>query len=213
MSSKAFDHNFKLVMVGDSATGKSSIITQFTEDEFKEQISPTIGVDFKVKFLTVNKKKVKLTIFDTAGQERFRTLTSSYYRNSHGIILVYDVTRFETFENLRNWLKECDLYSTFEDCVKLLIGNKIDLKDDRKVTAEQAHNFAKSNNMVYIETSAKTKENVDKAFEEVVYQILNTSNLLESTEPVRNKPQSSDNVNISNTEPSSTDSYGGGCCW
>ncbi|EFC48783.1 rab family small GTPase, partial [Naegleria gruberi] len=197
-------------LVGDSATGKSSIITQFTEDEFKEQMSPTIGVDFKVKFMNVNRKKVKLTIFDTAGQERFRTLTSSYYRNAHGIILVYDVTREETFNNIKNWLKECDLYSTFEECVKLLIGNKIDLKEERKVSLQDAQNFAKSNNMVYIETSAKTKENVDKAFEEVVYQILNTTNLLESTEPVRNKP--TDNVNISTSEPNESEG-GSGCCW
>ncbi|EFC35538.1 rab family small GTPase [Naegleria gruberi] len=197
MTSKAFDHNFKLVLVGDSATGKSSIITQFTEDEFKEQMSPTIGVDFKVKFMNVNRKKVKLTIFDTAG-------------NAHGIILVYDVTREETFNNIKNWLKECDLYSTFEECVKLLIGNKIDLKEERKVSLQDAQNFAKSNNMVYIETSAKTKENVDKAFEEVVYQILNTTNLLESTEPVRNKP--TDNVNISTSEPNESEG-GSGCCW
>lgn len=132
--------------------------------------------------------------------------------NAHGIILVYDVTRAETFTNLKNWLKECDLYATFSDCVKLLIGNKIDLKEERQVTSIEAQSFAKSNNMVYIETSAKTRENVDKAFEEVVYQILNNDNLLESTEPVRNKP--TDNVNISNTNPEGGESSAGsGCCW
>ena len=112
---------------------QSSMLLRFTDDTFDEHIQSTIGVDFKVKHLQVDDKKVKLTIWDTAGQERFRTLTSSYYRGAHGVVLVYDVTRMDSFENLEQWLKEVQLYSpgNGEAVIKLLVGNKCDL--DRKV--------------------------------------------------------------------------------
>lgn len=110
------------------------MLLRFTDDTFDEHIQSTIGVDFKVKHLQVDEKKVKLTIWDTAGQERFRTLTSSYYRGAHGVVLVYDVTRMDSFENLEQWLKEVQMYSpgNGEAVIKLLVGNKCDL--DRKVS-------------------------------------------------------------------------------
>ncbi|KAK9230225.1 hypothetical protein WN944_023192 [Citrus x changshan-huyou] len=125
-SQQEFDYLFKLLMIGDSGVGKSSLLLSFTSDNF-EELSPTIGVDFKVKYVDVGGKKLKLAIWDTAGQERFRTLTSSYYRGAQGIIMVYDVTRRDTFTNLSDvWAKEIDLYSTNQDCIKLLVGNKVD---------------------------------------------------------------------------------------
>ncbi|KAL9644573.1 hypothetical protein ABK040_015312 [Willaertia magna] len=219
MSQKPFDCNFKLVLVGDSGTGKSSILMQFTEDEFKEHISPTIGVDFKVKFIEAKKKRVKLTIFDTAGQERFRTLTSSYYRNAHAVILVYDVTRKETFDNIQNWLKECNLYATYEDCVKLLVGNKIDLKEKREVSEQQGDTFARQNNMLYIETSAKTREGIDQAFEEVAHQILDNDKLNETggsgqqTNKSSSSVSQSGNIDISSSGESGEPQSSTGCCW
>ncbi|CAN6475937.1 unnamed protein product [Victoria cruziana] len=121
-----FDYLFKLLLIGDSGVGKSSLLLSFTSDTF-EDLSPTIGVDFKVKMVTVGGKRLKLAIWDTAGQERFRTLTSSYYRGAQGVIMVYDVTRRETFKNLSEvWAKEIDLYSTNQDCIKMLVGNKVD---------------------------------------------------------------------------------------
>ncbi|KAB2008742.1 hypothetical protein ERO13_D10G109100v2 [Gossypium hirsutum] len=121
-----FDYLFKLLMIGDSGVGKSSLLLSFTSDSF-EELSPTIGVDFKVKYINAGDKKLKLAIWDTAGQERFRTLTSSYYRGAQGVIMVYDVTRRETFTNLSDvWAKEIELYSTNQDCIKMLVGNKVD---------------------------------------------------------------------------------------
>lgn len=121
-----FDHLFKLLLIGDSGVGKSTFLLRFTSDIF-DDLSPTIGVDFKFKLMILREKRLKLTIWDTAGQERFRTLTSSYYRGAQGIILVYDVTRRETFTNLSDvWLKEVELFSTNQDCIKMLIGNKVD---------------------------------------------------------------------------------------
>lgn len=117
------------------------MLLRFTDDTFDEHIQSTIGVDFKVKHLQVDDKKVKLTIWDTAGQERFRTLTSSYYRGAHGVVLVYDVTRMDSFENLEQWLKEVQLYSpgNGEAVIKLLVGNKCDL--DRKVRKFDVRTF------------------------------------------------------------------------
>ncbi|OAY64859.1 Ras-related protein RABC2a, partial [Ananas comosus] len=122
----SYDYSFKILLIGDSGVGKSSLLVTFISNQL-EDLSPTIGVDFKVKFLTIGGKKLKLTIWDTAGQERFRTVTSSYYRGAQGILLVYDVTRRETFTNLADvWAKEVELYSTNRDCIKILIGNKVD---------------------------------------------------------------------------------------
>ena len=131
-----------------------------------------------MKVLNVNRKKVKLTIWDTAGQERFRTLTSSYYRGCHGIILVFDVNERETFSNLQRWLEELELYTTTQYASKLLVGNKIDLKQ-REVSVEEAQAFARKQAMMYIEASAKTREGIRQSFEEVVQKILDTPALME----------------------------------
>ena len=108
MGDEAYDHLFKLLLIGDAGVGKSSILLRFTDDTFDEHLQSTIGVDFKVKMRTIAGKRVKMTIWDTAGQERFRTLTSSYYRGAQGIMLTYDVTRRQTFDNLNQWLQEVD---------------------------------------------------------------------------------------------------------
>ncbi|KAJ2640980.1 Ras- protein Rab-18-B, partial [Coemansia sp. RSA 1694] len=119
---------FKILLVGDSNVGKSSILLRFTDDHFlpPEDTSATIGVDFKVKMYDLGSKRYKLTIWDTAGQERFRTLTSSYYRGAQGVILVYDVCSRESFEHLNNWIDELSTYCSSDDIIKMVIGNKID---------------------------------------------------------------------------------------
>ncbi|KAF4403705.1 hypothetical protein G4B88_002558 [Cannabis sativa] len=173
-----FDYLFKLLMIGDSGVGKSSLLLSFTSDSF-EDLSPTIGVDFKVKYVNIGGKKLKLAIWDTAGQERFRTLTSSYYRGAQGIIMVYDVTRRDTFTALAEiWAKEIELYSTNQDCIKMLVGNKVDKESDRVVTKKEGINFARECGCLFIECSAKTRVNVQQCFEELVLKILDTPSLL-----------------------------------
>ncbi|XP_042008227.1 ras-related protein RABC1-like [Salvia splendens] len=173
-----FDYLFKLLMIGDSGVGKSSLLLSFTSDAF-EELSPTIGVDFKVKHLTLGGKKLKLAIWDTAGQERFRTLTSSYYRGAQGVIMVYDVTRRDTFTNLSDiWAKEIDLYSTNQDCIKMLVGNKVDKESERVVSKKEGIDFAREYGCLFIECSAKTRVNVEQCFEELVWKILDTPSLL-----------------------------------
>ncbi|CAO2824138.1 unnamed protein product [Amaranthus hypochondriacus] len=130
--------------------------------------------------LTVREKRIKLTIWDTAGQERFRTLTSSYYRGAQGIILVYDVTRRETFTNLSDvWAKEVELYSTNQDCVRMLVGNKVDKDSERAVTREEGSALAQQLGSLFLECSAKTRENVEQCFQELALKIMDVPSLLE----------------------------------
>ncbi|KAH7278178.1 hypothetical protein KP509_38G028200 [Ceratopteris richardii] len=184
-SGPEFDHLFKLLLIGDSGVGKSSLLLRFTSDTF-DDLSPTIGVDFKLKLMTLRGKKLKLTVWDTAGQERFRTLTSSYYRGAQGIILVYDVTRRDTFTNLSDiWLKEVEMHSTNQDCIKMLVGNKVDKDQERVVTKQEGIAFARQYGCLFLECSAKTRLNVEKCFEELVLKILDTPSLLRDTTSTR----------------------------
>lgn len=140
----------------------------------------TIGVDFKVKIMQIAGKTAKMTIWDTAGQERFRTLTSSYYRGAQGIILCYDITRRETFENLGPWLEETEVYcpSGGKDVVKLLVGNKIDMDDEREVSWKEGAAWARSRGMLFIEASAKTKVGIQQVFKEVVQKVIENPTLM-----------------------------------
>lgn len=179
-SSEPFDHLFKILLVGDSGVGKSSLLMRFTAGEFEESSVPTIGVDFKLKFVNLQNKRLKLTVWDTAGQERFRTLTSSYYRGAQGIVYAYDVTRKETFESLDEiWMREVDMYSTIEDAVKMVVANKLDKESEREVSREAGQAFARQHGCLFVETSAKTNLAVSQAFEELVLKILDTPNLLD----------------------------------
>ncbi|EFA03965.1 ras-related protein Rab-18 [Tribolium castaneum] len=169
----------KILIIGESGVGKSSILVRFTEDNFDPDQTLTIGVDFKTKKLTVDDNTVKLAIWDTAGQERFRTLTPSYYRDAQGAILVYDVTNYSTFAKLETWLNELETYSTKANIVKMIVGNKID-KENREVNREEAMKFARRHQTLYIEASAKTRDGVQCAFEELVHKIIQTPGLWES---------------------------------
>ncbi|KAM0938869.1 putative small monomeric GTPase [Dioscorea sansibarensis] len=178
-SSSGFDYSFKVLLIGDSSVGKSSLLVSFISNHV-DDLAPTIGIDFKIKSLTVAGKRLKLTIWDTAGQERFRTLTGSYYRGAQGIILVYDVTRRETFTNLSyEWAKEIELHSTNQDCVKVLVGNKVDQEANRTVSREEGIALAQEYGCLFLECSAKTRENVEKCFEELALKILEVPSLLE----------------------------------
>ncbi|CAH2054286.1 unnamed protein product [Thlaspi arvense] len=167
----AYDLSFKVLLIGDSGVGKSSLLLSFISSSV-EDLAPTIGVDFKIKQLKIRGKRVKLTIWDTAGQEKFRTLTSSYFRGSQGIILVYDVTKRETFLNLADvWAKEIELYSTNHDCIKMLVGNKVDRESERKVSREEGMALAKELKFLFHECSARTRKNVKQCFEELALKV------------------------------------------
>eukprot|EP00252_Welwitschia_mirabilis_P002287 TRINITY_DN1219_c0_g1_i4.p1 TRINITY_DN1219_c0_g1~~TRINITY_DN1219_c0_g1_i4.p1 ORF type:complete len:139 (+),score=26.97 TRINITY_DN1219_c0_g1_i4:57-473(+) len=132
-----FDYLFKILLVGDSAVGKSCLLLRFTEDSYAESYVSTIGVDFKIKTIELDGKTIKFQIWDTAGQERFKTVTSSYYRGAHGIIIVYDITDIDSFDHVKNWLSEIERY-TKDGVDKILVGNKCDLEEKRAVDQQIA---------------------------------------------------------------------------
>ncbi len=163
--------------------------------------------------MRVGGKVVKATIWDTAGQERFRTLTSTYYRGAHGVVLVYDVTRPETFGHLSQWLAEIEMYSPGggANVVKLLVGNKTDLATDRAVSTAEGEAWARAHGMLFLESSAKNADNVRAVFEEVVARILDTPALLANT-----APSSAARAGVTRLDaprpPAAQAAGGGGCC-
>ena len=159
----SYDYLFKLVLVGDSSVGKTSLLLRFADDSFEDNYISTVGVDFRFRTVTVDDKLVKLQIWDTAGSERFRTITSAYYRGAAGVILVYDITNNGSFQNIQDWLDEV-YKGAGQSISKLIIGNKSDLATQRQVDQGLGKEYAKSVNATFIETSAKTAANVDRAF-------------------------------------------------
>ncbi|XP_042015530.1 ras-related protein RABA5b-like [Salvia splendens] len=164
------EYLFKIVVIGDSAVGKSNLLSRFTRDEFDHNSKATIGVEFQTQVLEVDGKEVKAQVWDTAGQERFRAVTSAYYRGAVGALVVYDITRRITFDSVKRWLDElnthCDTAVT-----RMLVGNKLDLESIREVTTEEGTELAEEEGMFFIETSALDSTNVNKAFEIVIRDI------------------------------------------
>lgn len=154
---------FKYIIIGDMGVGKSCLMQRFTEQRFKQDLPHTIGVEFGTMIVDINGDLVKLQIWDTAGQERFRSVTRGYYRGAAGALLVYDVTRRQTFAHVATWLADARS-NTNPHTVMILVGNKADLEESREVTVEEAQRFADENNLLFVETSAKNGTNVENAF-------------------------------------------------
>ena len=154
---------FKYIIIGDTGVGKSCLLLQFTDKRFQPVHDLTIGVEFGARMVTVDAKQIKLQIWDTAGQESFRSITRSYYRGAAGALLVYDITRRETFNHLANWLEDARQHAN-PNMTIMLIGNKSDLTHRRAVSTQEGEDFAKEHGLVFMETSAKTAHNVEEAF-------------------------------------------------
>mmetsp|Transcript_14512 Transcript_14512/g.34515 ORF Transcript_14512/g.34515 Transcript_14512/m.34515 type:complete len:207 (-) Transcript_14512:346-966(-) len=156
--------NIKLLTIGDSAVGKTCLISQFARDSFNPNFITTIGIDYKIKEVEIDGSKYKLLIWDTAGQERFRTITTSYFRGCQGILLVYDITQHKTFDNVRNWMDQINTVNDGENVCKILLGNKCDMTEEREVMTEDAKKLAAEFKISFMETSAKDNINVKDAF-------------------------------------------------
>ncbi|OIT03168.1 PREDICTED: ras-related protein RABA5a-like [Nicotiana attenuata] len=169
---KKEDYLFKIVLIGDSAVGKSNLLARFARDEFYPNSKSTIGVEFQTQKMDINGKEVKAQIWDTAGQERFRAVTSAYYRGAVGALLVYDISRRLTFDSIGRWLNELQTHSDM-NVVTILVGNKSDLKDAREVTTAEGKALAEAKGLFFIETSALDSSNVASAFQTVVREIYN----------------------------------------
>ena len=163
-------YKLKLIVLGDSGVGKTNIIHRYITDTFNTETKATIGVEFFIKTFRVNNDIIKLEIWDTAGQERYKSITSAYYKGSRGVLLVYDITRYTTFENLEKWMNEIN--EKVKGSLKMMIiGNKSDLNDERKVDIENALEKAKLLNIPFMETSALDSTNIQNAFENILREM------------------------------------------
>ncbi|CAF4093600.1 unnamed protein product, partial [Rotaria magnacalcarata] len=160
---KAYDHLFKLLLIGDSGVGKTCVLLRFCDSAFSTTFISTIGIDFKIRTIELDGRKIKLQIWDTAGQERFKTITTAYYRGAMGIMLVYDITSEKSFDNIKNWIRNIEEHASAE-VERMLIGNKCDMHDKRQVSREKGENLANDYGIKFMETSAKGNLNVDEAF-------------------------------------------------
>lgn len=180
--SHEFDQEVKILLIGDTGVGKSSLARRFADEDTPEFTGATIGVDFKVRYIRVTEnRKLKVALWDTAGAERFRTLTASYYRGVHAYVMVYDVTDRNSLQSLEYWLKEVEQNATNKEAIKLIIANKIDQLADPCTTdlVAEGRSFAEDHAALFLEASAKTGEGVKFAFDELLLKVVEQPHLLE----------------------------------
>ncbi|XP_065154942.1 ras-related protein Rab-25b [Paramisgurnus dabryanus] len=179
-SDEAYNFVFKVVLIGESGVGKSNLLSRFTKNEFNHDSRTTIGVEFSTRTVQLNGLTIKAQIWDTAGLERYRAITSAYYRGAVGALLVYDISKHLTYESAERWLKE--LYDHADPhIVVMLVGNKTDLGAVRSVPTEDAKDFAEKNGLLFMETSALESTNVEAAFNTVLTEIHKKVNSKEVT--------------------------------
>ena len=171
MSKINTDCVYKVLLLGDSTVGKTCVLLKYTDKIFQDTHMMTIGLDYRLKTMKLqNGQDVKLQIWDTAGQDRFRSITKNYYKGSNGIILIYDVTSLKTFENVKSWVSQ--IHEEISDKVVIyLVGNKVDMEEERKVTTEEGQKLAEELGVPFIETSAKSGLNIDEIFIDIVERI------------------------------------------
>ena len=187
-----YDEKCQLLIIGDSTVGKTSILSRFANGTFNSNYLATVGLDNFTKDEKIDNKTIRVKIWDTAGQEKFKSLTASFFRNTQGIIIVYDVTNAETFDNLKYWIQsiKTNMDSEIENLPIIIIGNKIDV-ENREVQFYDAESFSKSYNYPYFETSAKTGENVEKSVLFLVKKIMNVRTGM--------KEQENNNIKLGNS--------------
>ena len=196
-----YDKTCQILLIGDSSVGKTSLIQRYANGIFKEEYLATVGLDFYTKQEAINNINVLVRLWDTAGQERFKSLTPNYFKNAEGVIITYDITSSQSFENLKFWINSIKTNLGEKNIIIpiIIVGNKLDMKDMRDITREEAEKFAKENKYKYFETSAKTGEGVDDAIRDLVNQVLEKSEQFEEERNERksikiNSEQPEDNV-------------------
>ena len=170
MSGVTFHYLLKYIIIGDSSVGKSNILLRYVHNSFNPEFLTTIGVEFGAKNIEINKKIFRIQIWDTAGQENFRSITRAYYKNSVCALIVYDISNRSSFENVISWIEDCKGQSP-KSIFIILVGNKNDLENERQVSYEEGLEFAKNNNIVFFETSAKTGKNISELFQTSAIEI------------------------------------------
>ncbi len=169
--SKKYDYLFKILFVGNSGVGKTSILLRYTDDIFISSFISTIGIDFKIKTIEINNKIIKLQIWDSSGKECFRTITSAYYREAMGIIYVYDITNYQSFGEIEMWIKST--MNVSDDNIKMIIGNKCDLESQRMIQTLEGKELAKKYDTLFYEVSSRENINISKSISKISEKIKN----------------------------------------
>ena len=192
MEKESYDLLFKLILIGDSCVGKSNILLKYLKNEFDPNSRATVGVEFGTKNIIINNKKIKIQIWDTAGQERYRSITSAYYKGAKGALIVYDITRKCTFDNIDKWISDLKLNGDKNICI-VILGNKSDLDDKREVSKGDGIKKSEMYKTAFLETSALNGDNIGKAFDEIIEQIIqNNKSFFEDS----NKKEMDKGVNL-----------------
>ena len=168
-----YDDKYKIMLIGESSVGKSSILSRYTKNDFAGEYLTTLGIDFQDKMIEINNSKIRLQLWDTAGQERYRNLARNYFNTSNGFIIVFDVTSIDSFNAVEYWLSQINLYAPL-DVKSVIVGNKIDLLEKRKVNKNDAFEMAEKNKFKYFECSAKTGEGVNDVFDTLAKEIFDS---------------------------------------
>ena len=195
MEKESYDLLFKLILIGDSCVGKSNILLKYLKNEFDPNSRATVGVEFGTKNIIINNKKIKIQIWDTAGQERYRSITSAYYKGAKGALIVYDITRKCTFDNIDKWISDLKLNGDKNICI-VILGNKSDLDDKREVSKGDGIKKSEMYKTAFLETSALNGDNIGKAFDEIIEQIIqNNKSFFEDS----NKKEMDKGVNLNDS--------------
>ena len=195
----SYEMIFKTLIIGDTNVGKSNLLLRYVKNDFSSEMKSTVGVEFGSKILKILGINVKVQIWDTAGQERYRSMTSSYFKGSKGVLIVYDITNYSSFESVDRWINEFRMKSE-ENSAIILVGNKNDIEEERKVTKEEGEEKAKKYNLAFFETSAKDGKNVEEAFkclfEKVVENYIKKKEKNEKKGELLQSDENGENINL-----------------
>jgi len=212
-----YDYLFKLLLIGDSGVGKSCLLLRFADDTYTESYISTIGVDFKIRTIELDGKTIKLQIWDTAGQEKYHALSPIYYRGSNGAFLVYDITDTDSFQRIKNWVRE--LRSALgTDCVLCIVGNKSDLEKNRHVPLREAEEYATSVGAEHFSTSAKLNQGLSELFLDISQKMIEKFNRANenvnngSSDATSSRPKANRGIVVADTESQPQTQSKGGCC-
>ena len=180
LEEEPFDEKLRIMLIGDSGVGKTSILKKFCKNKFNKSYISSIGVDFEIKYIKIGEKTINLQIWDTAGQERFRGISRQYYNKSDGFVIVYDITNEKSFEDVTNWVQQIKELAS-SDNNNIILGNKCDLEDDREVDKEKGEELSKKYNCQFFEVSAQTGKNIENSFLCLAKSILKDNNFISSS--------------------------------
>jgi Ras-related protein Rab-8A len=164
-------NSYKVLLLGNSYVGKTCILLRFSEDIFKENYDVTIGLNYRIKSMTVENKPIKMQIWDTSGEEKFKAIAKNFYRGAHGVLLVYDICQKNSFLDVKSWIEQIIENADNDDIVMILCGNKCDNEKERKISREEGENLAKNYGIPFFECSAKNNININKMFETMAQKI------------------------------------------